>query len=362
MLTCPRCRRSLSGDYTWCPYDGERLAGSAEEPVNQASGPPALLPHERASLAGLFERFEVKGRLGKGGMATVYHAVERSAGMDVAIKVMSHVLARTSPERQRFLREAELMLPIRHPNIMHVYALGELKDGSPYIVMQYLDGESLGAVMRRGDPFELPVALRIAEEAASGLAVAHVEGIVHRDVKPDNIFLMGGLAKLRGVKMLDFGLARLYGASGLTASGMIVGTPEYMAPEQAVNEPVDARTDIYALGVVLYRMVTGSLPFNAKGQLDYLAAHLALKPPPMQGRGFEVPEELQRIVTGAMCKLPRNRYPSMPDLREDLSRLRAGRLSEVTGAPTLWEDVYEPQSELAKNIARILRKKVGLPA
>src|SRR5580704_18026423 len=143
MPICPQCQRVLPEDFKVCPYDAAYL-GPLE--ATRETPPVARTPAEHAMVAGLFDRFDVKRRLGQGGMATVFHAVERSAGMDVAIKVMSNAHARSEPERKRFMREAEMILPLRHPNIMHVYAFGELKDGSPYIVMQGLEGESLGAM------------------------------------------------------------------------------------------------------------------------------------------------------------------------------------------------------------------------
>jgi eukaryotic-like serine/threonine-protein kinase len=354
MATCPVCKCTLPDDFMCCPYDGASLGGS---PAPHPGPSIALSQAEHAMIAGLSDRFEIRARLGQGGMATVFHGVERKAGMDVAIKVMSNATARSPPERQRFLREAEMMLPVRHPNIMHVYALGELKDGSPYIVMQYLDGESLGALFRRGDPVDLALALRIASEAAAGLATAHAEGIVHRDVKPDNIFLVGSPERLRGVKVLDFGLARLAGSSGLTAKGMIVGTPEYMAPEQAVNDGTDARSDVYALGVVLYRLLTGVLPFAFQNEIDLLAAHLALRPPPLLRFGVRTHEAVERVLMGALRKVPGNRYASMNDFYDDLERLRAERYDDVFGPASLCEDEYVAKAAFAQNIARILSKK-----
>jgi eukaryotic-like serine/threonine-protein kinase len=313
-------------------------------------------------VVGLFDRFEVKRRLGQGGMATVFHAVERSAGMDVAIKVMNNFHARSALERSRFMREAEMILPLRHPNIMRVYAFGALKDGSPYIVMQYLEGESLGAIFRRGDAIQQSLALRIASEAAAGLAAAHTEGIVHRDVKSDNIFIVGSPENVRGVKVLDFGLARLSGASGLTARGMIVGTPEYMAPEQTVNEATDARTDIYGLGVVFYRLLTGVLPFPLRSEIELLAAHFALPPPTLTSHGVLAHEAVERVLMGALRKVPSNRYPSMSDFCEDLERLRLERYGDIAGPTALCEDVYVAKAPFAQSIARVLTKKAGVLA
>ena len=360
MVTCPRCQRALEKDFTFCPYDGAPLGRGA--PPADVPKPPSIPPSQRAALAALFNRYNLLGVLGLGAMTSVFHAIDRDSGVEVAIKVMSDARARHSPERQRFQREAELMMRMRHPNIIRVFDTGQLADGAPYIVMEHLYGETLGAALRRGDPVDLDVALRIARETATGLAAAHAEGVVHRDVKPDNLFLAGSLAKLHAVKVLDFGLARLYGASGLTASGMIMGTPEYMAPEQTVNDATDARTDVYSLGVVLYRLLSGALPFNGS-EVELLASHLARRPPPIASFGRDVPPELERVVTGAMRKLPRNRYPSMQDFGEDSDRLAGFGDGEIGGPSSLWEDDYVPQSAFAEAIARILRKKAAsLPA
>jgi serine/threonine-protein kinase len=339
MASCARCGRILAEDFLWCPYDGTALKG----------GPSILMPS--GPLAQLQDRFEVHGLIGEGAMASVYVATERTAGVEVAIKVMTDASARSPAERERFRREAKMMLPIRHPNIMHVFAFGELADGSPYIVMQYLDGETLGDLLRRGERADLPTALRIARETAAGLDAAHAEGIVHRDVKPDNIFLVGSPGAPRMVKVLDFGHARRSGARGLTASGTIIGTPEYLAPEQTVNDPTDRRTDVYALGIVLYRLVAGRLPFEGSTSA-LLASHLVLPPPPFDP---DVPESVGRLVQGALRKLPRNRYPSMHDFIEDLDAVMRGE--DIAGPSSLWDDVYVPQSPFAESIARILWRK-----
>ena len=358
MATCPHCQRELDDSFALCPYDGTSLSG--ERPAGGGHAPPSAPAPERAALSALADRYEIQELLGKGGMAVVFKAVERASGITVAIKVMNGVVARTSPGRQRFLREVEVMSAIRHPNVVHIYAYGNLPGGEPYLVMEHLQGESLGDIVRRGDKMDLLRAITIVTDAAAGLGAAHASGIVHRDVKPDNIFLVGPKGDPKIAKMVDFGLARLYGSSGLTAKGMIVGTPEYMSPEQAVNDPLDARTDIYGLGVVMYRLLTGSLPFRHKTEVELLGAHLALLPPPISEHRREIPVEVEHVVMSAMRKLPRNRYATMQDFLEDLERLAGDRKGAIVGPASIWDDVYEAQTAFSKNIATILRKKVGI--
>lgn len=356
MATCPRCQRSFEDDFKLCPYDGESLHGGVA-----VKGPPPLPPPERAALVALADRFEIQELLGYGAMAYVYHAQERSSGIDVAIKVMNHHLARTSPARARFLREIELMASIRHPNVVHVYSCGELKDGSPYIAMEYLKGESLGALLRRHVMLPTERALELAIDVASGLNAAHLAGVIHRDVKPDNIFLVGPVGDHKIAKVVDFGLARLSGASGLTQKGVIVGTPDYMSPEQATNDgTVGPRTDVYALGVVMYRLFTGFMPFMGQTDFEKLAMHLVAPPPPFSSKRDDIPADIETVVMGTLRKLPRNRYPTMQDLLDDLERLSGQREGKILGAPTEWEDVYEPQTAFARAVAETLRKKAQI--
>jgi serine/threonine-protein kinase len=352
MAKCPACQRDLDDDFALCPYDGTSLTGEVP-----AVPPPQSQSAERVALSALSDRFDIGEMIGRGGMAFVFRAHDRENEMNVAIKVMNGVVARTSPGRARFLREAEVMSAIRHPNVVHVYAYGDLPNGAPYLVMEFLEGEPLGDLLRRGVSLPIKRAIQLSIDAASGLNAAHQSDIVHRDVKPDNIFLVGPKGAPKLAKMVDFGLARLYGATGLTAKGMIVGTPEYMSPEQAVNDPLDVRTDIYGLGVVMYRLLTGRLPFTSKSEVELLGAHLSLTPPPISELRRDVPVEVEHVVMSAMRKLPRNRYSTMLEFLEDLERLVGDRKGAVVGPASIWEDVYEAQTAFSKNIAVILRKK-----
>jgi serine/threonine-protein kinase len=304
-------------------------------------------------------RYEILRMLGEGGTARVYKALDVESGTNVAIKVIEGPQAKTATWAQRLLREVELLKSIRHPNVVLVLDGGRRDDGSPYLVMEYLEGETLGQLIRRVPKVGVEGALLIAHEVASGLAASHALGVIHRDVKPDNVFLVEGAeGSVRQAKVFDFGFARLQGSEGLTAKGFIVGTPEYMAPEQTLHDPTGQRTDIYGLGVVMYRMITGVLPFEGDPP-TLLAQHLFATPKPPSAVDPSVPRDVDAIVMAALRKLPRNRPPSMQDFSEDIERAMHKRPGDV---PTLveWQDVYEPQTAFARAMAEKFRKK--LPA
>src|SRR5690349_2263519 len=202
--------------------------------------------------------YELRHVLGRGGFATVHAAFDRSLKRDVAVKVLHPELAGDPAVRERFRREAETVARVRHPHIIPIYAVGE-SEGLAWYVMPLVAGESLRARLERAGRLTVAEARRILLEAASALAAAHGAGLVHRDVKPDNILLDGPDAR---VLVTDFGIAKALapGTDGLTQTGVAIGTPQYMSPEQASGEAVDQRTDVYALGVVAYQMLAGELP------------------------------------------------------------------------------------------------------
>jgi serine/threonine-protein kinase len=341
--TCARCQRQLPDDYRVCPFDASPLEGPIQKEIAQAS----------TLFAG---RYEILRKLGQGGTAEVYKALDVRTSKHVAVKIIEGPAAKTATWAERLLREVELLKSIRHPNVVEVYDGGRRDDGSPFLVMEYLEGETLGQLMRRTPMLPIELALVIAAEIAAGLAASHALGVIHRDVKPDNIFLIEEGTAVRRAKVFDFGFARLQGAEGLTAKGFIVGTPEYMAPEQTLHDPTGARTDIYGLGVVLYRMITGSLPFEGDAA-TLLAQHLYVQARPPSERRVGVSHDVDAIVTAALRKLPRNRYPQMQDFFEDLERAMGKRPGNVTTLME-WEDVYEPQTPFARAIAEKLKKRV----
>ncbi len=274
-----------------------------------------------------FDRYEILSQLGAGGMGEVYLAADTQLGRRVAIKFLPPELIADAPAKKRLLREAQTAAQLDHPNICSIYEVSEA-DGRSFIVMQYVEGETLGQLIRR-QPFALPASLDIAVQVADALAEAHTHHILHRDIKPQNIMLTP-----RGqVKVLDFGLAKVVRepaiavseaetASRLTESGAIVGTMRYMSPEQVRAEPLDARSDLFSFGVVLYEMMSGHHPFAAATAAATSSAILTRAPLPLARYSSEVPIELERIVSKALHKDREERYQATRDLLLDLRSLK----------------------------------------
>jgi eukaryotic-like serine/threonine-protein kinase len=279
-----------------------------------------------AVLGARVSNFEVVRLLGEGGMGAVYEGKHPVIEKRVAIKLLKPERAVDPELVQRFFNEARATSAIRHPNIVEVMDLGTLPSGAPYLVMELLEGETLGDRLERVGRLDVQVALDFARQTASALEAAHARGIVHRDLKPDNVFLVPD-PRLSGrelVKVLDFGIAKLRGElvsdPVQTMAGALLGTPSYMSPEQCrgVPEQIDHRTDIYALGVMLYEMICGAPPFVADALGDTMMMHMSMPPPPPTSLGFELPEELELAILRALAKRPEERFASMSELRAAL--------------------------------------------
>ena len=273
--------------------------------------------------------YDVVGPLGAGGMGEVYRARDARLGRDVAIKVLPSDVADNAERRGRFEREARAIAALDHPHICGIYDVGNA-EGTHYLVMPLLDGETLAAHLEQG-PLPLDQALTIAKEIADALDKAHRQGIVHRDLKPANVMLMKS-----GIKLLDFGLAKLKpsggpialsdtaGAATGTAEGMILGTLHYMAPEQVEGREADSRSDIWALGAVLYEMATGERPFHGDTAASVVGAILKDTPARVSARTPLAPESLDRLVATCLAKDPDERWQSARDLQRELQRLARG--------------------------------------
>jgi len=280
--------------------------------------------------AGLAERYRIERQLGSGGMATVYLAQDLKHQRLVAVKVLRPELtAALGPER--FLREIDVAAHLQHPHILPLFDSGQLGDGSGvfYFVMPYVEGESLRARIIREKQLPIEDAIRLAVEIADALSEAHTHGVIHRDIKPENVLLAGQHAVVA-----DFGIARAVSAAGgerLTETGMALGTPHYMSPEQAMAGEVDGRADIYSLGCVLYEMLTGAPPFTGSTAQAVMARHSLETVPSVRIVRSAVPEALERVVLRALAKVPADRYASAREFADALSR--AGTSSEAVLPP-----------------------------
>lgn len=285
----------------------------------------------------LADRYRVESLLGSGGMGSVYRAEHVLMKKAVALKVLHREMTYHPEVVARFEREAIAAARIDHPNVAAAMDCGRLEDGSFYIVLEYVDGKSLRALIDEG-PLDLPRALGIAAQIADALVAAHSAGIVHRDLKPDNVMLVSQGGGQDFAKVLDFGIAKVDGSDSspqseraLTRIGAIMGTAGYMAPEQALGQAVDARADLYAFGVVLYEMISGKLPFVAEEAAQILAKQLTEHPPPLPA---PTPPELVALVERLLEKSPDNRIQTARELAEAVARL-SGSVSAVGPATVL---------------------------
>jgi serine/threonine-protein kinase len=275
-------------------------------------------------------RYKVEAVLGEGGMGVVYRCRHKMIDKRVAMKVLRADLARDAEVTERFLQEAKAASGIGHEHIIDINDFGHLPDGSTYFVMEYLEGQSLGDAMPPDQGLPSSRIVHVARQIAEGLAAAHQAGIVHRDLKPDNVFLTTRGADKDFVKILDFGIAKVSSSptGQLTRAGAVFGTPHYMSPEQSSGAPIDHRGDIYSLGVMLYEMACGKVPFDADNFMGILTQHMykapiplrALVPPPE-----DVPPGLEAIILKCLSKRPEQRYGTMKELVVDLDTLKAGR-------------------------------------
>lgn len=272
-------------------------------------------------------KFRIVKRIGAGGMGSVYRAEEPAMGREVAIKILHPKLKGRSDLVSRFRREARAMSQLRHPHTVRVFMYGELEDGSLYIVMEMLEGRNLNQTVRKDGPMSPARAIPIVSDACHALHEAHEMGIVHRDLKPENIFVCQQPGVKDYAKLLDFGLAKVTeaqmrpGSMILTQEGMVFGTPEFMSPEQARGQTLDARSDIYSLACILYEALTGKLPFVAKTPMEYVGKHVTAQPIPLNERveGRTFPEGLGDVLAKALSKKPVDRYQSAIELADALA-------------------------------------------
>ena len=306
--------------------------------------------HNDTQPGTLFDgRYRIQRRLGKGGMARVYLAEDESLDRQVAIKILA---ARHSDDPhfvERFQREARAAARLNHPNLVQIYDQAQV-DGTSYIVMEYVEGETLKDLIRRDAPLDPRQAIGIALQVLAALRVAHQAGIVHRDIKPQNILVQPD----GRVKVADFGIARAEGGSDMTEAGSIVGTAQYLAPEQAQGLPLGPPADLYSMGVVLYEMLTGRVPFEGDSAVTIAMKHVQEPPEQLTDRNPLVPPSLEAVVMRALAKNPAQRYQTAEEMGVDLDRVRQGLpVSEetmligaetVAHAPRITETMIQPRT------------------
>jgi serine/threonine protein kinase len=281
------------------------------DPAKEAA--PRKTPAQDKAVVGstIGGRYKVEKLLGEGGMGAVYQAEHTLMHKRVALKVLHPEMSQMDEVVARFEREAMAAAHIEHPNVAAATDFGKLDDGAFFLVLEFVEGRSLREVITRG-PMPIPVAVHVARQIAGALVRAHGLGIVHRDLKPENVMLVERDGDAHFVKVLDFGIAKVpvgdiapqskSGAKALTQAGMVYGTPEYMAPEQALGQQVDQRVDVYSLGVILYEMLTGARPFDDESKVKLLGMHLTAPVPPMATRGASIPPELEVLVMRMLSK------------------------------------------------------------
>ena len=302
----------------------------------------------KLSLGTLVGEYQIQDRIGEGGMGTVYSAVHPIIGKKVAIKVLAAKLAKNKNAIRRFVLEARAVNDIQHPGLVDIFSFGCLTDGRHYYVMEFLEGRNLGDVLRERVRLPMAEAIPIFLEVGRALVAVHAKGIVHRDLKPENILLLSGAhADGHKIKLVDFGLAKL--VEGVpahlstggprTAAGVNVGTPHYMSPEQCRGTKIDARSDLYALGVLLYETLTGKLPIDGPTSLDIWQAHVEVVPlPPIEIAPAAVSPAMSALIMQLLAKQPGQRIQNAADFCVALEKLAGKREARAALAPSSARD------------------------
>jgi serine/threonine-protein kinase len=360
MKLCPTCQRTYPDDVLFCPVDGARL-----QDAPAPSAPAAPMSQDPMIGSRLFGDYQVRKKLGEGGMGAVYLAEHMTIQQRLAIKVLHAQDAQQTELVQRFNREAQTISQLTNPNIIRVFVFGRTPDGMLFLAMEFVDGQPLRSLLERRGTLPVPMAIDIMRQSLHALAEAHELGIVHRDLKPDNIMITKFRNVENFVKILDFGIAKVkdpgQNQAKLTQAGVVYGTPEYLSPEQAMAKELDGRSDLYSMGIILYELMTGSVPFRGGTAVTILTAHVYDEPEPPSRRAphLKIHPRMERIIMKALQKDPNLRYQTAMAFLEDLEDLEA----DLSGGASTKTTVLDASKVAALiNVSRARQDQPPAPA
>jgi serine/threonine-protein kinase len=363
---CPVCKNQFAGGEVFCPNDGGRLVNASQMQVSEKSDPGDPL------LGTEVDRYRIIRRIGEGGMGIVYEAEHIVIEKKVALKVLRDDFSNRPEVVERFRQEAKAASRIGNEHIVDISDFGVTPGGASYFVMEMLDGDDLANVLSREGTLSLTRAADILAQCCRALSAAHTKGIVHRDMKPENIFLTARDGRPDFVKIVDFGIAKMsdietQGAPGrkLTKTGMIFGTPEYMSPEQAAGKSLDHRVDIYALGVIFYEVLTGRVPFVGDTFMGVLTQHMFEAVPPLEqvNPNVKVPESIQAFIGRALAKDADERFQSCDEMYAALeAAMGDGAVPDATGVRTFQRDATRPSMKMKGLRAEAATQELQVPA
>ena len=342
MNKCPACGTLYPDDARFCTKDGTKLLAPASGTPARGTAIGRAEPAKAASATNLVGqvldgRYQIERKVGEGGMSFVYLAIDIASREKYAIKVLSAALSLDQNAMQRLKREASLGMRLAHPNVCHIIRMGETQEGLVYVVMPFVEGEILSDRNNRRGTLPVDEVARFVTDMAAGLHVAHELKIVHRDLKPENIMICRSPDGTERAVVMDFGLAKERRADAelqkLTATGIILGTPEFMSPEQLRGKPLDPRTDVYSLALMTYEMLSGKLPFTGRTQQEMMIARLRNEPMPLrQARpDLDLPEAVEKVLAKGMQRNPDDRYTTAPEFASAFAQAAAGEKKSGLG-------------------------------